>query len=301
LEKLDKIALKRRVEECRIFARVSPEQKRLIISLLRGNGHVVGYIGDGINDIGAIKIADVGLSVDSAHDVTKDASDIVLLKNDLSILAKGIVEGRKTFDNTTKFILNTMSSSFGNVLTIAIFSSFLKFMPFLPSQVLLIDSLSDIQHLTISTDNVDSAEIKKPQNFNLHFFLKFMLYFGVIGTLVDFILVFIFQSLFTHPDLFRTVWFIESIITELLATLLIRTKLLFFKSKPSKPLLISTIVTIIFGIGITFTMFGQAVFGFVSIDIATFAIISALVLMYLLILEVSKLIFYRFEFLFLHT
>jgi len=293
IEKLSESELRSAVENYRIFARVSPEQKHLIIKSLKANGHVVGYLGDGINDISAIRTADVGVSVDSATDVTKDASDIVLLQKDLSVLAIGIVEGRKTFDNTIKFILNTMSSSFGNVLTIAVFSLFLKFMPFLPSQVLLIDMLSDIQHLTISTDNVDSRQLKKPRNFNMRFFVKFMLYFGVIGTLVDFLHVFIFQYLFANPELFRTIWFIESILTELLATLLIRTHFVFFKSAPSKPLLITTIVAIVLGIFITFTTLGHEVFGFVSIDANQFAIISLLVILYLFILEGAKLLFYK--------
>ena len=293
LEKLSGTELKLKVEECKIFARVSPEQKRLILQKLKENGHVVAYLGDGINDIGALRMADVGISVDSATDVTKDASDIVLLKKDLSVLARGITEGRKTFDNTIKFILNTMSSSFGNVLTIAIFSLFLKFMPFLPSQVLLIDSLSDIQHLTISTDNVDEKQIRKPESFNMHYFVKFMIYFGVLGTFVDIFFVLIFQNLFSDPDLFRTIWFIESILTELLATFFIRTKFVFFKSKPSKPLILTSLISILIGVGLTFTLMGHTLFGFVSINLQQFMIVSALVILYLIILEVAKYLYYK--------
>jgi Mg2+-importing ATPase len=294
IEKLNSEELQAIVETKRIFARVSPEQKSAIILALKANNHVVCYIGDGVNDIGAIRTADVGISVDSANDVTKDASDIVLLKKDLSVLADGIVEGRKTFDNTMKFVLNTMSSSFGNVLTIAIFSLFLKFMPFLPTQVLLIDSLSDVQHLTISTDNVDKAQLKKPQHWDIKLFVKFMLFFGVIGTLVDFIHVIIFQSLYSSPDYFRTVWFYESILTELLATFIIRTKLPFWKSKPSKPLILTSIVSIILGLLIPFTIIGGGAFSFVPIDLTAFSIIILLVLLYLIILETAKLTFYKY-------
>jgi Mg2+-importing ATPase len=293
LEKMSTDELYIAVEKMRIFARVSPEQKSTIISALQHNQHVICYIGDGVNDIGAIRTADVGISVDSANDVTKNSSDIVLLQKDLSVLSIGITEGRKTFDNTMKFILNTMSSSFGNVLTIAIFSLFLKFMPFLPIQVLLIDSLSDLQHITISTDNVDGYQIKKPQTWDIKKFIKFMLFFGVIGTLVDFIHVIVFQSLYTDPDYFRTVWFVESILTELLAIFIIRTKLPFYKSRPSRPVVITTVMTILIGLILPFTLIGNNLFKLVPIDLSTFGILSLLVLFYLVILEYSKRFFYR--------
>ena len=276
-----------------IFAKISPNQKQLIISRLKKMGFVVGYIGDGVNDIGALKTADVGISVNEAVDVAKDTSDIILLNKDLSILTEGIIEGRRTFINTVKFIISTMSSSFGNVITISISSLFLKYIPFLPSQILLIDTVSDLQHLAISTDNVDTEQLSRPQSWNLKFFIKIMLVFGLISTLFDFLHIYIFLKLVNTPEAFRTLWLVESVITEILATFVIRTRKFSLKSRPSKNLILVSLLSIGLIFTIPFTKWGDTWFDLERISLINIGIILLIVLLYLMVLEFAKRLFYK--------
>ena len=295
-EEIEKMTDKEFIEIVRkynVFARVSPEQKFKIIETLKKNGHVVAYMGDGINDIGALNVADVGLAVNSATDVAKDSSDIILLDKSLSSIETGIIEGRKAFTNTIKFILNTMSSSFGNVITISFASAFLPFIPLLPVQVLLLDSLSDLQHLTISTDNVDAEFFTRPRNWDMKVFIKFIIFWGLISTVFDFILIFILLAIHDSPEAFRTLWFIESSVTEILATFAVRTTRSIFKSIPSRSLILMSIFTVIVSVLIPFTELGRALFGFSIVNVSQIGIIIAVVIFYLAVLEVAKKFFYK--------
>ena len=293
LENRDEEKLKQIVSHYNVFARISPEQKYKIITALKSGSHVVGYLGDGINDVAALKVADVGISVNSGVDVAKNSADIILLKRDLTILTRVIMEGRKTFGNTIKFIINTMSSSYGNVLTIAISSLFLKFIPLLPTQLLLIDSLSDAQHLTVSTDNVDAEFLQKPRKLGMRFFRKFIIFFGTISTIFDFLLIVVLVSRHNTPEAFRTVWFIESVFSEIIATFSTRTPKTFFRSIPSIPVIITSLIVAIITIVIPFTIIGWNIFEFTKVGIESLLFIAIILVLYFIILEVGKKIFYR--------
>ncbi|MEI7580050.1 MAG: magnesium-translocating P-type ATPase [bacterium] len=281
------------VNQYNVFARVTPDQKFKIIQALQQNSHVVGYIGDGINDVSALEKADVGISVDSGTDVTKDCADIVLLKKDLSVLIDGIIEGRKTFSNTIKFILNVMSASYGNVITLSISSFFLKFIPLLPSQLILADSVNDIHYLTISTDNVDEELLHKPRKWDMKLLQRFMLFFGVIGSIFDFLLIGLILSFSSSAAEFRTVLFVETVLTELVAIFAIRTQKVFFRSKPGIALICSSLLALFITIILPFTKFGQKYFEFVAIDLRNLIWMVAIVTLFFIVLEIAKQIFYR--------
>jgi len=291
LNKEEKIKL---IAQHNVFARVSPVQKQEIINLLKSQGHVVGYFGDGINDVGALKSSDVALSVHDATDVAKDCADLILLKTDISVITDAVVEGRKTFSNTIKFIINTMSSSYGNVLTIAFSSFFMKFIPLLPSQVLFIDTISDFQHLTISSDNVDEEMLKKPRKWDSLFFIKFMVFFGIISTIFDLILIFTLLSMQISIVLFRTVWVVESILTELLATFSIRTRRFFLKSRPSLYVILTSSISALLAFIIPYTLIGNEFFSFEALSIQMVILIIGIVTCYFIILEFAKRIFYKY-------
>ncbi len=233
-------ALWHAAERTTIFAEVDPNQKERIILALRKTGHVVGYMGDGINDAPALHAADVGISVDTAVDVAKDAADFVLLKQDLDILREGIDEGRATFANTLKYILTTISANFGNMFSMAGASLLLPFLPLLAPQILLNNFLSDIPATTIAGDNVDPEWVAKPRRWNTIFIRDYMVLFGLVSSIFDFlafgVLLFVFRA---SPVEFRTGWFIESLLTELVIALVVRTRHLFFRSRPGTLLLVS--------------------------------------------------------------
>jgi Mg2+-importing ATPase len=222
------------VERANVFARVTPDQKLRIIEALRANGHVVGFLGDGINDAPSLRTADVGISVNTAADVAKGASHIILLQKSLGVICDGVENGRKIFGNITKYLLNTMSANQGNMITVALSSFFLPFLPLLPSQILLNNLVSDLPLMTIATDNVDKSYTKKPQKWNINFILKFMVFFGVISTIFDLLFICILQFVM-HVDMetFRTAWFLESVLSEMLIVFSLRTRLPFFRNMPS--------------------------------------------------------------------
>ncbi|MBO3842382.1 MAG: HAD-IC family P-type ATPase, partial [Candidatus Brockarchaeota archaeon] len=229
-------------EKHNVFARVTPEQKVEIIKALRENGHVVGFLGDGVNDAPALRVSDVGISVDTAVDVAKDAADIILLQKRLGVIANGVIEGRRIFGNTVKYVLNTLSANFGNMLTVAFASVLLPFIPLLPTQVLLLNLLSDAPLLMISTDNVDKEYLKSPKRWNIRFLSEAMMFFGLISTMFDLltmqalrILLQLYHDLNSEifQMLFRTGWFLESVLSEMFVTFSIRTHLPFYRSKPS--------------------------------------------------------------------
>lgn len=297
LESLDDIHFRKYCQEYNVFARISPEQKYKIVQAIKEKGHVVGFLGDGINDAPALHLADVGISVDTATGVAKDAANIILLKKSLRVLAHGVIEGRKTFGNIMKYVLNTISANYGNMFTVALSSLFLKFIPLLPSQILFNNFLSDIPMLTISTDNVDKELLRKPKHWNIKLISRFMIYFGFISSFFDLLLIIpLILIIKAGPDLFRTSWFIMSVLSEIIITFVIRTKLSFLKSRPSKWLILASILTIIFSIIIINIAIGNTLFSFVQIPFKIWLMIIVILIVYFITTEtVKKHFFKRFE------
>jgi Mg2+-importing ATPase len=276
-----------------IFARVTPEQKYKIVMSLKREGHIVGFLGDGINDVPALKAADVGITVDSATGIAKEEADVILLKKSLRVLAHGIVEGRKTFGNITKYILNTISANTGNMMTVALSSLFLRFIPLLPSQILLNNFMSDLPMLTISTDKVDDELLKKPRRWNLPMIWDFMLYFGAISSFFD--LLFIVPLVFfgVGEGLFRTAWFLESVLSEIIITFAVRTNRSFYKSMPSTWLLATSLLVGIGSAAVIFTDFGKEYFQFEALTPQILAFMGAILLAYFLAAEAAKKRFFK--------
>ncbi len=217
-------ALTNAIREVNVFAEVEPNQKERIIFAMKKAGNVVGYMGDGINDGPALHAADVGISVDSAVDVAKDAAQIVLLEKDLGVLAKGVREGRVTFANTLKYVFMATSANFGNMFSMAGASLFLPFLPLLPTQILLTNLMTDFPEMTIATDSVDHELVDRPRRWNIDFIRKFMMTFGIVSSVFDFVTFgVLLWILHTAVDQFRTGWFIESVISAALIVLVIRT------------------------------------------------------------------------------
>ena len=299
-------ALARIVEEVNVFARVTPVQKDRIITLLKSNGHVVGFMGDGINDAPSLKTCDVGVSVNNAVDVAKESADIILLKNDLTVLAEGVLEGRKTFGNTMKYIMMGVSSNFGNMFSVAGASLILPllgfdFLPMLPIQILLNNLLYDISQSAITTDNVDPEYVEKPKRWDIGYIKSFMFSLGPVSSLFDFLTFFIMLFVFLpfaapniHEPLFQTAWFLESLITQTLVIFAIRTrKSPFWKSKPGRLLIISSLTIVVIALIIPFTMFGDVYFAFVPPPIEFLGVLVGLVAAYLALAEVVKRWFYK--------
>lgn len=286
--------LAQKVNETTLFARINPQQKLRIILALKKKGHVVGYMGDGINDIPSLHSADVGISVNSAVDVAKDAATIVLLRKSLNVLTEGIIEGRKTFNNTIKYILMATSSNFGNMFSAAGASFFLSFLPMTPAQILLTNGLYDLSQTGIPSDNVDREALLKPKHWNIGFIKRYMIFFGPLSSLFDFatfgLLYFGFHA---RGALFQTGWFIESMATQILVVFVIRTfRSPFLLSKPSLQLLITCIAIVGVAIGLPFTSLG-ATLGFVRPPLAYFLALILLVAAYLFLVEMVKNIFLR--------
>ena len=293
LEQINSEALPLQVKQTDIFAAVEPEQKERIIRALRKSGSVVGYLGDGINDAPALRAADVSISVDGAAEIAKSVADIVLLEKDLDVLIDGVKEGRKTFANTLKYIYMAGSANFGNMFSMAGASLFLPFLPLLPKQILLLNLLTDIPEITIASDNVDEQLIKQPLHWNIRHIRNFMIVFGAISSLFDYLTFFVLlRLLHAGTDEFRTGWFIESIISASLVVLVIRTRKPFFKSKPGKYLFIATILIVISCLFIPFSPL-KSVFGFTNLPGIFYLTLLAIVAAYVLLAEVAKYFFYR--------
>jgi len=290
------------VEEANVFCRVNPIQKDRIITLLKRNGHVVGYMGDGINDAPSLKTSDVGVSVDNAVDVARESADIILSRNDLTVLAEGVFEGRKTFGNTMKYIMLGVSSNFGNMFSVAGAAIFLTFLPMAPVQILLNNLLYDVSQSTITTDSVDDEYIERPKRWDISYIRRFMLYMGPVSSLFDFLTFFIMIMVFSIPlvgysshdvSLFQTAWFIESLCSQILVVFIIRTRRNpFWKSKPSKYLVISAVAILVFALTLPFTPLGE-VFGFVAPPPLFFLALLLLLTAYLVLAEFVKNWFYK--------
>jgi Mg2+-importing ATPase len=277
------------VRRAGIFARVSPEQKARIIAQLRQQGRAVGFLGDGVNDALALHRADLGISVDSATDVAKDAADIILLDKDLGVLAQGVMEGRRIFSNTIKYVLMGTSSNFGNMFSASVASVVLSFLPMLPSQILLNNLLYDSSQLAIPGDRVDPEQLVAPSHWDIKFIRRFMLVFGPISSLFDFA-TFALMLLVFHaaPGEFRAGWFIESLATQTLIIFAIRTRRVpFFKSRPSVGLLSAVLGVVAIGAYLPFSPIA-AVLGFTPLPAPFFLALVGMIVVYLVLVELAK-------------
>ena len=294
IDKLDDESLAAAIPGAMVFARVSPEQKSRIIQVARKAGSDVGFMGDGVNDAVALHHADVGISVDSGTDVAKDAADIVLLDKDLHVLAKGVSEGRRIFNNTMKYVLMATSSNFGNMFSMAGSSLFLSFLPMLPSQILLNNLLYDTGQLAIPTDNVDPEMLARPQAWDMSFVRHFMYVFGPVSSIFDFLTFWIMLSFFhAGPAEFRTGWFVESIATQTLVVYVIRTRRVpFFRSRPSLPMILLPTGTALVGVILPFTGLSH-VLGFTTLPAGFWLALFLMIVTYLFLVDTTKAFFYR--------
>jgi Mg2+-importing ATPase len=276
-----------------LFAEVDPSQKERIVAALKKAGHVVGYLGDGINDAPALHVADVGISVDSAVDVAKEAADFVLLENDLGVLCRGIAQGRATFANTLKYIAITTSANFGNMLSMAAASLFLPFLPLLATQILLNNFLSDIPGMAIAGDTVDPELVAKPRRWDIRQVRRFMLVFGSISSAFDVLTFFVLLAVFAaNAETFRTAWFVESLLTELAIALVLRTQRPFYRSRPGHWLWVSTLAVACATPLIPYLPIA-GVLGFVPLPLPLLAALLAITAAYVFASEAAKPAFYR--------
>jgi len=288
LERISDAALAHVAETTTIFARVSPAQKNRILLALKHRGHVVGFMGDGINDAPSLHAADVGISVSTAVDVAREAADIVLVEPGLKVLHSGIIEGRKAFGNVMKYLLMGTSSNFGNMFSMAGASIFLPFLPMLPTQILLNNFMYDLAQITIPTDNVDDDYLRKPQHWEIQLIRKFMLLIGPISSIFDFLTFYVLLHVFhANEVLFHTGWFVESLATQTLVIFVIRTSQNPLRSRPSPALTATTLAVVVAGVALPFTPLAQPL-GFTPLPIRYFLFLGAATVAYLLLVEVAK-------------
>jgi len=292
LDALGDEALWHAVEETAIFSEVDPNQKERIILALKKRGHVVGYMGDGINDAPSLHSADVGISVENAVDVAKQAADLVLLKPSLDVLLEGIVQGRKTFANTLKYVFMATSANFGNMFSVAGASIFLPFLPMLPKQILLINFLTDLPEMTIASDHVDDGLVERPRRWDINFIRRFMLVFGSLSSLFDFatfgVLLWLMKA---NARSFHTGWFIESVLSAGLVVFAIRTRLPFLHSKPSRAMLGMTLLVIVIALTLPYTPLA-GILGFTPLPFTYLLLIFGIVVLYFVSAEFTKRWFY---------
>jgi Mg2+-importing ATPase len=295
LRQLSDGALLARVSHVDVFAEVEPNQKERIILALRKAGHVVGYIGDGINDASALHAADVGLSVEGAVDVAKEVADIVLLEKDLDVLVEGVREGRTTFANTVKYVLMATSANFGNMFSMAGASLLLPFLPLLPKQILVTNMLTDMPEMTIASDSVDVEMLVRPRRWDIGFIRSFMLTFGVLSSVFDYLtfgaLLYLLNA---NTDQFRTGWFVESVLSASLIVLVVRSRRPFFRSRPGQRLLWATLSVVATTLVMPFLPFAP-LFGLTPLPLPFLGLVAAIVATYILSGEFVKRIFYRRE------
>jgi P-type Mg2+ transporter len=286
-------ALRARLASVNLFCRVSPQQKERILLALKRTGKVVGFLGDGINDASALHAADVGISVESAADVAKEAADLVLLERDLGVVHDGVIEGRRTVENVTKYILMGASSNFGNMFSMAGAALFLPYLPMLPTQVLLNNLLYDVSEVGVPFDHVDAEALRKPVRWDIKFIERVMLVLGPVSSLFDFLTFFALLWLFGASEpMFQTGWFIESLATQSLVIFVIRTRKAPWRSLPHPLLTVLTIGVVLVGLLIPLTPLGP-VFGFVVPPPGYYLFLAVAVTAYLLLVEVVKRLLYR--------
>ncbi len=293
LRKMSNLALLKQANDVNVFAEVEPNQKESILIALKKAGNVVGYMGDGINDASALHAADVGISVNSAVDVAKEAADIVLLEKALSVLVQGVREGRITFANTLKYVFMATSANFGNMFSMAGSSLFLPFLPLLPKQILLMNLLTDIPEMTIATDSVDREMTEKPRRWDVAFIRNFMITFGILSSVFDYLtfgaLLFILHA---NVAQFRTGWFLESVISASLIVLVIRSRRPFFRSRPSRQLLMATLLIVALTLIVPYTPLA-AIFGFQPLNLLFLSLMGVIMILYIASAEMAKKFFYE--------
>ena len=288
VDRIGDVALAHRAEQTTIFARVSPSQKHRILLALKARGHVVGYLGDGINDAPSLHAADVGISVAGGVEVARDAADIILLRRGLRVLHSGIIEGRKAFGNVMKYLLMGTSSNFGNMFSMAAAAVFLKFLPMLPTQILLNNFLYDLAQITIPTDNVDSTFIRKPRRWDMKLIRDFMVFIGPISSIYDFLTFFALLRIFRASEAeFHTGWFVESLATQTLVLFIIRTAGNPLTSRPSLPLAVSTLAVVLMGVLLPYSPVALTL-GFTPLPGWFFVFVVVATLTYLALVEVVK-------------
>ena len=279
-----------------LFVEIDPQQKERIVRALQRTGHSIGYLGDGINDAPALHAGDVGISVEEAVDVARESADIILLSRDLDVLRSGVEDGRRTFANTLKYISITTSANFGIMVSMALATPLLPFLPLDAKQILLNNFLSDVPSITISSDNVDPDRVSSPQRWNINDIQKFMVVFGLVSSVFD-ALTFAVLLLVFHADetTFQTSWFVISVLTELAVVLVLRTHRPVYRSRPSPLLLCSTLVVAAATFITPFLGVPSSAFGFVPLSAAQMSAIVAIVLGYIGATEVAKAWFFRSE------
>ncbi|HXU21212.1 MAG TPA: magnesium-translocating P-type ATPase [Verrucomicrobiae bacterium] len=288
LEKMTDPALQHLADKIAVFARVSPMQKHRIIHALKHRGHVVGYMGDGINDAPSLRAADVGISVASAVDVAREAADIILLKPGLEVLHSGIIEGRRASANVMKYLLMGTSSNFGNMFSMAGASTFLPFLPMLPTQILLNNFLYDAAQITIPTDRVDDQYIRRPRRWDMKLIRNFMIFIGPISSIYDFLTFYVLLHFFrAGQSEFHTGWFVESLATQTLVLFVIRTMGNPLKSRPSTPLTVTTVLIVIIGVLLPYSPLA-GLLGFTKLPAAYFTFLAISTVTYLLLVEFAK-------------
>lgn len=288
IEALTDDELARFADERTVFARVNPAQKSRLILALKARGHVVGYMGDGINDAPSLHTADVGISFAGATDVAKDAAQVILIERSLAVLHKGVIEGRMAFANVMKYILMGTSSNFGNMFSMAAAAVFLPFLPMLPTQILLNNSLYDLAQVTIPTDRVDESYLQKPERWSVKLIRDFMLYVGPISSLFDFLTFFVLLQVFhANERLFQTGWFVESLATQTLVIFAIRTRSRPWKSRPSLWLTVTTLLVVLIGVLLPYSPLASAL-GFVPLPAAYLAFVAVATVTYIALVEAVK-------------
>ena len=293
LDELHDEALWHAAELTDLFVEVDPNQKERIILALKKTGHVVGFLGDGINDAPAMHAADTSLSVEGAVAVAREAADFVLLERDLDVIRRGIEEGRRTFANTLKYVLTTTSANLGNMISMAVVSLFLPFLPLLASQILLNNFLSDVPAVGIADDSVDRELVEKPRRWDMKFLGRFMIEFGLLSSVFDFLTFGLLLWAFAAgPEIFRTGWFVESLLTELVIALVVRTRRPFWSSRPGNLLLWSSLAVALAAFAIPFLP-GAGLLGFVPLPTGLLLALAAIVALYVAGAEVLKASFYR--------
>jgi Mg2+-importing ATPase len=290
---MDDAALRAAAERANLFCRVTPEQKNRIVRALQARGHVVGYLGDGINDAPPLHSADVGISVDAAVDVAKQAADLVLLEHDLGVLRDGVREGRRTLINVNKYVLMATSSNFGNMVSMAAAALFLPFLPMRPVQILLNNFLYDLSELPIPTDRVDDADLLAPRRWDTPFVRNFMLCFGPVSSLFDLLaFALLYKVLHTPAEVFQAAWFVESMATQVLVIFIIRTTRPCWRDRPSRWLALASVACVGAAFALPFLPWG-GIFGFVPLPPDVLGLVVALTLGYLVVAEAVKHLFYR--------
>jgi Mg2+-importing ATPase len=296
IEGMSETALAEAASVTSVFARLAPANKEHIIRALQSKGHVLGFMGDGINDAPALKAADVGISVDSAVDIAKESSDIILLENSLLILEQGVLEGRRVFGNIVKYIKMAASSNFGNMFSVVGASAFLPFLPMLPIQVLTNNLLYDFSQTTIPTDEVDADWMTKPRKWEIGGILRFILFIGPISSIFDYLTFFMMLYLFNcwrNPALFHTGWFVESLFTQTLIIHVIRTnKIPFLQSWASWPLILTSVIIVGVGAGLTVSPLAGAL-GFVALPPRYWLLLTIILVCYVVLTQLMKTWFYR--------